>query len=705
MSSVPASVKRTALGNKDVYVERQYQGTFDENGLKILNEDKRMMSISEFVKQAGWPFSEAANKILERSTGQSILDKLKYNTKSSEKNFSAYGKPVKKLYLGSVGVIVKSREKISGKINKDGTKIIHKGKELTPTIFAKLAKVTARKDIYKRIILMEEERSIFDHVQNKEPMGEQMQKLRDKLGGMTIRSLHNKHLTRHGTKKARIVYRVCRIANQRKIRESGNITPREPRDFNWDDRNATFDYFRQMNKHIRSTANTPFVSATSEPETFAWWSMFGIIPGIKIKVGFDPNCNTWDFNDAELRTQVLLPSLYNSFAKHSHEVIFDKAIPSTLYKEVQCERRVLGGAPIAQFKRSNNLQFPNHLNPNSLSVEILKGSTQPIKVTINGCNFVMKRGGRTAYKQNDGIKFPCNQNQMAAEFFGNLVYHKAGIKVPSSALYSIEFKMDNIELHATVLLTEFIHGTNVADRKTPPMQVKSEIKDGFLVDCILQNEDVVGPKYSNLIQESGVQYSVFRIDNGGILDFNPGGSKRDFDKSPSMEDMIRKMKYGQRKDAHTENESNSQIQTRKRKGGFADPTESAHLCRVACYEAVTDRTVEKQLDKLKKSNFLNEIGRTRFQGTEISFLICPQFANYFNILKARMQEVLNLCKNGDLWKIFSKRKTQNPSSTQIQITQMYRSQFNYDDSDSDDFQNTEPRRKRSKLSVRRAIIE
>ncbi len=682
-----------------MYVEREFHGKFDENGLKILNEDKRIMSISEFVKQAGWPFSEAANKILEKSTGESILDKLKYKTKSSEKRFSAFGKPVKKKHLGNVDVMVKSRETICGKINND-LKVIYKGKELTPTQFARLAKVTARKDIYKRIILVGEKKSIFDHVQNKEPMGEQMQKLRDKLEGMTIRSLYNDHKTRHGDKKARTVYRVCRV------REKGNITPREPRYFNWNDRTGaeTFDYFRQMNKHIRSTTDTPFISATSEPEIFAWWSMFGILPGIKIKVGSDQNCDTWDFTDDKLRTDVLLPSLYKSFAKHSYEVIFDKAIPPTLYKEVQCERHVLGGAPIAQFKRSNNLQFPNRLEPNGLAVKILKGSTQPIKVTIDGGNFVMKRGGRTAYKQNDGIKFPCNQNQMAAEFFGNLVYHKAGIKVPSSALYSIKFKMDNIELHATVLLTEFIHGTNVADRKVPPMQVKSEIKDGFLVDCLLQNEDVVGPKYSNLIQESGVPYGVFRIDNGGILDFNPGGSKRDFDKSPSMEDMIRKMKYGQRKDGHNENESNSQIQTRKRKGGFADPTESAHSCRVACYETVIDRSVEKQLDKLKKSNFLNEIGRTRFQGNEISFLICPQFANYFNILKARMQEVLDLCKNGDLWKIFRKRKTQNPPSTQIKITQMYRSQFNYDDSDSDDFQNTEPRRKRSKLSVRRAIV-
>ncbi len=214
-------------------------------------------------------------------------------------------------------------------------------------------------------------------------------------------------------------------------------------------------------------------------------------------------------------------------------------------------------------------------------------------------------------------------------------------------------------------------------------------------DCeVAENEDVVGPKFSNLIQETVGTYSVFRIDNGGVLDFNPAGSTRDFDKSPSMVDMIKNMKYGKRKDTNTEVSNCSEFQTHKRKA-YADPTESAHLCRVACYETVNDRTVEKQIEQLRKSDFFNEIEKTRFQGNEmISCLIYPQFANYLNILKARLQEVLDLRENGDLGQIF-RRQTRNPRPPEIQIQRpMFQPLLDFDD--SDDFESTTPPKKRLK---------
>lgn len=145
----------------------------------------------------------------------------------------------------------------------------------------------------------------------------------------------------------------------------------------------------------------------------------------------------------------------------------------------------------------------NELFPKDLSkLKVLKrvgGSTGAQLVEdAKGNQYIMKKGSNT------------NNEHVKSEYYATQLYGIAGLKVPDMELYD-----DNGE---AVLLSKFIPGVH-APSGTKDIELMSK---GFAVDCLLANWDV----YQNdncLIDASG---NVYRVDNGGSLDFRAQGSKK-----------------------------------------------------------------------------------------------------------------------------------------------------------------------------------
>ena len=164
------------------------------------------------------------------------------------------------------------------------------------------------------------------------------------------------------------------------------------------------------------------------------------------------------------------------------------------------------GGTLDESKIKAKQKYINDLFPNDLSalkvVKTLGGSTGAKLVEdADGNQYVMKRGNNT------------NPEHVKSEYLSNQLYGILGLKTPDYELYD-----NNGE---AVLLSRFIQGTHA-----PKSTDWEKMSKGFAVDVMLANWDV----YQNdncLVKNANGE--VYRVDNGGCLDYRAQGKKKTFD--------------------------------------------------------------------------------------------------------------------------------------------------------------------------------
>eukprot|EP01126_Amoeba_proteus_P022042 TRINITY_DN22374_c0_g1_i1.p1 TRINITY_DN22374_c0_g1~~TRINITY_DN22374_c0_g1_i1.p1 ORF type:complete len:232 (-),score=46.40 TRINITY_DN22374_c0_g1_i1:226-921(-) len=134
------------------------------------------------------------------------------------------------------------------------------------------------------------------------------------------------------------------------------------------------------------------------------------------------------------------------------------------------------------------------------------GSSKPLKVKDKktGHYYVLKKG--------------TSKEQVATEVCVNEAYRIAGILVPHCQL------TDDGQL-----LAQWIKGKTwrqfKANRDMKDIQlVRSKIKQGFVMDCLVGNWDVIGYDEDNIIIDKNKD--PWRVDNGGSLFFRARGEKK-----------------------------------------------------------------------------------------------------------------------------------------------------------------------------------
>lgn len=152
-------------------------------------------------------------------------------------------------------------------------------------------------------------------------------------------------------------------------------------------------------------------------------------------------------------------------------------------------------------------KYVNDLFPNDLSklkvVKTLGGSTGAQLVEdSDGNQYVLKKGTNT------------NSGHVKSEYLTNQLYNVMGLRTPDYELYE-----DNGE---TILLSRFIQGTHA------PMGSSdyAKLAEGFMADILLANWDVYQNDNCLIKNANG---TVYRVDNGGSLDYRAQGKKKNFD--------------------------------------------------------------------------------------------------------------------------------------------------------------------------------
>ncbi len=130
------------------------------------------------------------------------------------------------------------------------------------------------------------------------------------------------------------------------------------------------------------------------------------------------------------------------------------------------------------------------------------------------------------------LKFYSDPAQASAEFIANAVYAKLGIKAAISDLISVNGRV--------AIASKEIPGALPC---TPEeLAVDSSIRNGFVADVYLANWDVVGLQYDNIVRSS--EGSLYRIDNGGSINFRARGEHKDFAAGKIEElDSMREKQY------------------------------------------------------------------------------------------------------------------------------------------------------------------
>ena len=130
-----------------------------------------------------------------------------------------------------------------------------------------------------------------------------------------------------------------------------------------------------------------------------------------------------------------------------------------------------------------------------------------------------------------------NSDQNASEHLANNIYRAAGIPVPDSQL----IKWGNV----TAIAGEWLPDVERYEGDTDPSEFLDhrDVKDGYLVDIMLANWDVVGLDFDNIVSDNKKDRFV-RIDNGSALTYRAqGGTKpnfHDWDGAyiPELEQMV-----------------------------------------------------------------------------------------------------------------------------------------------------------------------
>ena len=109
--------------------------------------------------------------------------------------------------------------------------------------------------------------------------------------------------------------------------------------------------------------------------------------------------------------------------------------------------------------------------------------------------------------------------QVQSEAMANEIYKVCGIPVPAQKLYP----------DAQALVLQFIGGRILKDcSQLQKEQLKVKLGEGFVVDALLANWDVIGLSEDNIIVNNNGNGTAFRIDNGGSLQFRAQGERKEF---------------------------------------------------------------------------------------------------------------------------------------------------------------------------------
>jgi hypothetical protein len=112
-------------------------------------------------------------------------------------------------------------------------------------------------------------------------------------------------------------------------------------------------------------------------------------------------------------------------------------------------------------------------------------------------------------------------DHLLSEYLANCFYHLGNVIVPKMKKYIVE----NDGLRYFVILSEFIDGKMYSSIRGETESNRNIIKEnllkGFLIDCILNNDDMLGHELDNVIYKDNIPY---RIDTGASFCFTGGGS-------------------------------------------------------------------------------------------------------------------------------------------------------------------------------------
>lgn len=136
------------------------------------------------------------------------------------------------------------------------------------------------------------------------------------------------------------------------------------------------------------------------------------------------------------------------------------------------------------------------------------------------------------YKDTDNdteyyIKFYKKEITAKLEYLANLVYLKLGVHVP-------EKRLDIQDGHLAVISKKIGKGKRATKEE---QRGHPDLVGGFVADAFLNNWDVVGEFFDNIVKdETG---HLYRVDNGGIGPVRANEGRKNFAKNeiPELEDM------------------------------------------------------------------------------------------------------------------------------------------------------------------------
>ena len=174
-------------------------------------------------------------------------------------------------------------------------------------------------------------------------------------------------------------------------------------------------------------------------------------------------------------------------------------------------KEIGGGAKLSDKQAEDKQNAVNQLFP--IDLDTLKvvqtgigGSTGAVLVEDEQGNRYIKKTGTNT-----------NNGHVRSEYLTNQLYGILGVRTPDYELYTEKDANGN---DVEVLLSRFIPMA-----KQPSVSDYPELAKGFIVDTLLANWDVY--MNDNCLKDSAGR--IFRVDNGGALDYRAQGSKKTFD--------------------------------------------------------------------------------------------------------------------------------------------------------------------------------
>jgi hypothetical protein len=159
--------------------------------------------------------------------------------------------------------------------------------------------------------------------------------------------------------------------------------------------------------------------------------------------------------------------------------------------------------------------FPN-LVENIPATAHLGGSSDVRAGVFDGKVFVVKKA-RESVSEDIG-KNEINTEQLVDEYIADRIYEAMGFYVPESKVYGSG-------LHK---VSKFIPGKDLNTFSSDGVafgKIKGELQEGFVLDCLLANWDVIGTAGGDNIR-LGDDGKVYRLDNGGALRFRAKGARK-----------------------------------------------------------------------------------------------------------------------------------------------------------------------------------